>query len=481
MKSNERSKLKRVLSRADVLALSFGTMIGWGWIMLPGQWVQVAGLGGAVVSFLIGGVMFVLVGLTYAELTPALPIAGGEMAFTYRGLGHFWAWVGGWSITFAYIGVACWESIAISTAFDYLFNIPKIGYLWTVAGYKVYLSWAAIGIVGAVILTALNIFGVKPAAIFQIMGSLGLVITGIVFVFGSTAFGSVENIGPLFTGFGGIAAVLIITPSMYVGFDVISQSTEEMNIPLPDIAKVLMFSIFMAAAWYILIIISTALAAPYFIRNNALVPLADIASYAFQVPIFAKIMIMGGVCGILTCWNGYIVGASRIIFAMGNAKMLPRSFSKIDSKYQTPVTALTIVGFICCLSPLLGRNANIWFINSAAVGTVVNYLMVSISFIIIRKREPFLARPFEVKRWKLVGAGAVASSLFFLFLFTPLSGNPIVWTNEWLLIIVWALIGIVLAFISNKIYSGTSKQEREFLLFGEEYSREEFVMKNSED
>jgi amino acid transporter len=478
MKTFEKNKLKRVLSRADVLALSFGSMIGWGWIMLPGQWIHEAGVGGALIAFLIGGFMFALVGLTYAELTPALPIAGGEMAFAYRGLGQFWAWVGGWSISFAYIGVASWEAIAISTACDYLFHIPKIGYLWTVSGYDVYLSWAAVGIAGGIILTALNIFGVKPAAIFQIMGSLGLVICGILFIFGGAAFGSTENIGPLFTGFGGLVSVLIITPSMYLGFDVISQSTEEMNIPLPDIAKVLMFSIFLAAAWYILIIIGTAIAAPALIRDNALVPVADVASYAFQVSIFGKIMIMGGVCGILTSWNGYIVGASRIIFAMGNVKMLPRSFAAIHPKYQTPVAALAMVGFICCLSPLLGKNASLWFLNSAAVGTIINYLMVSISFIIIRKREPFLARPFEVKRWKLVGAGAIASSLFFLYLFTPFSGNPLVWTKEWILIIVWILLGIVLAFTSAITSSRISKQERELLLFGTEYSRDDIDIEN---
>ncbi len=475
MMPGERHSLKRVLSKADVLALSFGTMVGWGWVMLSGQWIQMGGAGGAIVAFVIGGIMCVLVGLTYAELTPSLPIAGGEMAFAYRGLGHFWAWIGGWSISFAYIGVAAWESIAISTACDYLFHIPKIGYLWTVAGNDVYLSWAAVGIGGTVILTTLNILGVKPAAIFQIMGTLGVFIAGIIFLFGSAAFGELENTGPMFTGFSGLAAILIITPSMYLGFDVISQSTEEMNIPLKDIARVLILSIFMAGIWYILVIAGMAVSAPAWVRSTATVPMADTAAYAYRLPMFGKIMIMGGICGIMTSWNGYIVGASRILFAMGNAKMLPRVFSGIHPKYKTPVPALAMVGIICSLSPLLGKNANVWFINSAAIGTMINYLLVSISFIIIRVKEPYLARPFKVRRWKAVGMGAIGSALFFLYLFTPLSGNSQIWTNEWYLVLGWVGIGIFLAIRSTVTYPDTTAKEREMLLFGEEYAREEII------
>jgi APA family basic amino acid/polyamine antiporter len=472
---NERQKLKKVLSRSDVLALSFGTMIGWGWIMLPGHWIADAGFAGALISFLIGGTMCIFVGLTYAELTTALPIAGGELAFAYRGLGHFWAWVAGWAISFAYVGVASWEGIAISTAIDYLFVIPKMGYLWTIAGYDVYFSWAAIGMTGAVILTVLNVFGVKPAAVFQIMGTLGLVASGLIFVSGGAAFGESAYIGPLFTSAAGMGAVLLMTPSMFVGFDVIPQSTEEMNMPLRDIAKVLILSIILACSWYMIMIVSIAVSLPAELRGLASVPVADAASFAYKTPIFGKIMIVGGMCGIMTSWNGFFVGASRIIFAMSRARMLPKIFATLHPTYQTPVAALGMVGVICCLSPLMGKNALIWFINSAALGTVISYLLVAISFIIIRKKEPDLARPFKVRKWKLVGSGAIASSLFFLCLYTPLSSNTLTWPYEWGLVLIWSAAGILLALRSRVSYRGTTMKDRELLMFGEEYARDEIA------
>jgi amino acid transporter len=95
MKNTERQTLKRTMNNWDVLALAFGTMVGWGWIMLAGQWVALAGIAGAIVAFVVGAVLCIFVGLTYAELTPALPLAGGELAFSYRGLGYIPSWVTG--------------------------------------------------------------------------------------------------------------------------------------------------------------------------------------------------------------------------------------------------------------------------------------------------------------------------------------------------------------------------------------------------
>jgi amino acid transporter len=73
-----REKLLRVLSWGDVLALAFGTMIGWGWVMLAGEWVHKGGVLGAILAFVFGAILCIFVGLTYAEFTPALPLAGGE-------------------------------------------------------------------------------------------------------------------------------------------------------------------------------------------------------------------------------------------------------------------------------------------------------------------------------------------------------------------------------------------------------------------
>lgn len=74
----EKVTFDRVLSRKNVFAIAFGAMIGWGWVVMAGQWIRQAGTLGAMTAFIAGGIMVMFVGLTYAELTAAIPQCGAE-------------------------------------------------------------------------------------------------------------------------------------------------------------------------------------------------------------------------------------------------------------------------------------------------------------------------------------------------------------------------------------------------------------------
>ncbi|MDR0423996.1 MAG: APC family permease [Clostridiales Family XIII bacterium] len=466
----ERQELKKAMSNKDVLALAFGTMIGWGWIMLAGEWVALAGFAGAILAFAIGAVLCIFVGMTYAELTPALPLAGGELVFSYRGLGYIPSWITGWMITFAYVGVAAWEGPAFVTAIDYILPIPRFGYLWNIAGFDVYLSWVLVGSAGGLILAILNYRGIKSAAIFQTFATIALALGGIVFFFGSVTQGSVQNILPAFTTTQGLVAVILMVPAMFVGFDVIPQAAEEMNIPLNKIAKILIFSICLAAAWYILMIISIAFAAPASIRDGASIPVADSFAFAMGNPIFGKFMIAAAMCGILTSWNGFIVGATRVLFSMGRAKMLPAVFGKVHPKYESPTAAIILVGLLTCISPLMGKSALVWFVDASAFGTVVAYFMVALSFLALRRSEPNLARPYKVKGGTLVGLLAIGVAGFFLYLYLPIGPGALL-PVEWALVLGWVLLGVVFFIITKIKYKDIKPEETEYLLFGKDYSR----------
>lgn len=477
--AEERAELKRALNMRDVLALAFGTMIGWGWIMLAGRWVANAGVVGAVLAFAIGAVLCIFVGLTYAELTPALPLAGGELVFSYRGLGYNCSWITGWMITFAYVGVAAWEGPALVTAIDFLVagipdfeeGIPRIGYLWTVAGFPVYLSWVLVGSLGGLALAIVNYMGAKSSAVFQTTATIAMAIGGIFFFLSGVVFGDVANMVPVFTGGKGLVAVILGVPAMFVGFDVIPQAAEEMNIPLTSIAKVLIISICMAAAWYIIMIVGIALAAPPDVRGNAAVPVADSFAYAMGHPYWGKFMIIAAMCGILTSWNGFIVGATRVMFGMGRAKMLPKIFGQVHPKHGSPTAAIILVGIITCSSPLLGKQSLSWFVDASAFGTVVAYFMVALSFIALRKKEPDLARPYRAGRSDIIGYLAVLVALFFLYLYLPLGSPSPLGLPEWSMVGAWVVLGIIFYIQATATYGKTSLEEREYLLFGDEYSR----------
>ncbi|MDO4870145.1 MAG: APC family permease [Bacillota bacterium] len=464
----------------DVLALAFGTMIGWGWIMLAGSWVGNGGSLGAMIAFAFGGVMAIFVGLTYAELTPALPLSGGELVFSYRAMGYNASWFTGWMITLAYLGVAAWEGPALANALNFLFAgvLPQGGTLWTIQGSDVTTTFLIIAIVGAIVMTVINYRGAKASAVFQTVATVAMAIGGISFAICGTATGSLENFAPLFTDGKGFVAVMLAVPAMFVGFDVIPQAAEEMNIPLGKIGKVIIIAICMAAFWYCLMIFAVAISTPGdvlngFVNDQAAVPVANCFAFCMNNPIFGKLMIIAAMCGILTSWNGFVVGASRVLFSMARAKMLPSVFAKVHPKYGSPTAAVLLVGLFTILSPLLGRGALVWLVDAAAFGTVVAYFMVSLSFFILRKKEPELERPYRTAAGPVVGVGALLVALFFFWLYLPGLGSPSPLTGiEWGLCGGWIVLGIIF-FIANKASKNgkTPLEETEYLMFGNDYKR----------
>ena len=217
----------RVLTRRDVLLVSFGAMIGWSWVMMSGEWVGRAGSLGAMIAFAIGGIAVVLISLTYAELASAMPKAGGEHVYSHRALGFAGSFFCTWALILAYISVTSFEAVALPTVLTYMFPDFPQGYLWTIAGWDVTATWVAAGVLGSVMMSWINIVGIKPAAVFQAIITLFIMAVGVMFFTGSGVAGDLSNMDPLFVGGAvGVMGVLIMVPTMFVGFDIIPQSAE---------------------------------------------------------------------------------------------------------------------------------------------------------------------------------------------------------------------------------------------------------------
>lgn len=127
-------KLLKILGNKDVIALAFGAMIGWGWVVTTGLWITEAGSLGAILAFAIGGTLVVFVGLTYAELASALPLAGGEHVYTYKAMGRTASFIATWAIILGYVSVVGFEAVALPTVFEYLIPNYSQGYLYTLQG-----------------------------------------------------------------------------------------------------------------------------------------------------------------------------------------------------------------------------------------------------------------------------------------------------------------------------------------------------------
>ncbi|EJS64299.1 amino acid permease [Bacillus cereus] len=438
----EKKELKKVLSRFDVLFLAIGAMLGWGWVVLSGDWVTSAGSLGAVIAFIIGGLLVIFVGLTYAELASAMPETGGGLLYVNKAYGKRISFIASWAMVLGYVSVVTFEAVALPTVVDYILPDYQSIYLWTIGGWDVYLTWAMIGMGGALIITIINYFGVKTAAVFQSIFTVFIVATGIMLVFGSAFNGDTKNLEPLFiNGAGGVMAVLIMVPFLFVGFDVIPQVAEEVNLPFKEIGKLLIFSVVCAVIFYLLITVGVSMALDQNALLNTKLATADAMGAVFGSKIFANVLIFGGLAGIITSWNAFIIGGSRVLYAMAKNEMIPAWFGKVHSKYKTPTNAIMFLGILSFFAPLLGRPALVWIVNAGGLGIVVSYLLVSLSFLKLRKTEPNMARPFRVKNGKVIGSIAVVLSIGFILLYMPGMPAALVWPYEWLMVLGWTLLG----------------------------------------
>lgn len=461
MSQQQNQNMDKVLGRADVLFLAFGAMIGWGWVVLAGSWVNSAGSLGAMLAFLLGGILVIFVGLTYSELTAAMPLVGGEQVFCYRAMGVGPAFIGTWAILLGYISVVAFEAVALPTVVEYLFPNYMQGYLWTIAGWDVYASWVAVGVVGSILVMMLNYVGVKVAAFLQTVFTIGIALVGLMLITGSLFTGSSANMQPFFVGgFNGVFAVLLMTPLMFVGFNVIPQAAEEINLPYKAIGKVLILSVFMAAVWYILVIFGVARAMTASQMAGSSLGTADAMTVLFGGTWAGKILIVGGICGIITSWNGFYIGGSRAIYAMAQARMLPAFLGKLHPKYKTPSNAILLIGAMTTIAPLFGRKMLVWLVDAGGLGIMVAYAMVALSFVILRKKAPDMERPFKVSNGNFVGYVAVILSAIFVILCMPGSPTALIWPFEWAIVGAWAAIGAVLYFWARSTYGVNEADKR---------------------
>ncbi|MFC3284057.1 APC family permease [Litchfieldella rifensis] len=440
-------QLARVLARKDVLALAFGAMIGWGWIVMTGSWIQSAGSLGAITAFVLGGIAIVLVGLTYAELASAMPQVGGEHVYSYRALGHFSSFLCTWAIALGYVSVVAFEAVALPTVVEHLFPGYSVGYLWTIAGWDVNATWVAVGVLGSLAMMGINYVGIRTVALVQKVVTLLILVVGIMFITGSLFEGERATMEPLFNTsegvMGGIMMVMIMVPFMFVGFDVIPQAAEEIDLPFREIGKVLMVSVILAVFWYALIILGTSLMLDPQALGESSLAVPDAMQAVFQAPWAGNLMVLAGIAGIVTSWNAFYVGGSRAIYALAHSGMLPAFLGKLHPRHKTPTNAIFLMGILSCAAPFLGRPALVWLVVAGGLGIVVAYLFVALSFLVLRQREPQLPRPFKVPYGKPVGVVAVILSLGMMALYMP--GSPAALAPvEWAIFAGWMLLGLAM-------------------------------------
>lgn len=454
------SGMKRVLGRWDILVISFGAMIGWGWVVSSGGWILKGGIAGAAIGFVVGGLMILFVGLTYAELTTAMPNCGGEHIFSIRALGAKPSFVCTWCIILGYVSVVCFESCTLPLIFQYIYPDFFQIYLYTIGEFDVYATWLISSALVAFCLTYINMRDTKITARVQAAFTIVIMVVGVLMMAGALFNGSADNVsGFMFKEDDSIwratFLVAMVTPFFFIGFDVIPQAAGETNIPAKKIGRIILLSIVIAIAFYVLIVLSVGAVLGYdgimASDSSSSITTADAMTRAFNSKAMSKVALIGGLCGIITSWNAFMIGGSRAMFSMARYNMIPPAIGKLG-KHHTPVNALFIIGLLAALSPMLGRKALVWMVDAGNLACCIAYFIVALSFLVLRRKEPDLERLYKIKYPKIVGYVALALTFVFITMYIiPGTGATLV-VEERLLFGGWSLFGIILCIYSMLKY-----------------------------
>ncbi|MFV0552966.1 MAG: APC family permease [Anaerorhabdus sp.] len=459
MTTNDTS-MKKTLTIWNFFTIGFGAIIGTGWVLQVGDWMDKGG--GpvvAIIAFILGAIFLLPVGAVFGELTSAIPISGGIVEYVDRTFGKKLSFVTGWFLSLGN-GILCpWEAIAISKLVGMLIPQLKIIPLYTIMGYTVYLPPLLISLAFAFYVIRLNFKGASSAA--KLQGFLtkmllaGMLIAMVVSVF----TGGPHHLQPIVSESNGnslimgIIPVLVMTPFFYAGFDTIPQQAEEAaeGLDWKKFGQVISLALLAAGIFYACCIYAFGTIVPWndFVSLGANGSVPALAVLKSINGIFFVVMMCIAILGPLGPMNSFFGATSRILLAMGRKKQLPASFEKLDEN-GNPKTANYLMAALTLIGPFLGGNMLIPLTNVSALAFIFACFMCSAACLKMRFSEPELKRPYSVPGGKFGISLACLACLciiaLMVFPFSPAALVPV----EWSIVIGWLVVGLIFNFVSGK-------------------------------
>lgn len=470
-----RAQLSRTLKPSWVWAIALGSAVGWGAFVLPTDWLGTAGPLGAIIGFLVGGLMMIVIAVSYGFLIRSFPVSGGEFAYAYVGFGRRHAFLCGWFLTLGYTCIVALNASALALLARYVLpQVAEQGPLYEVAGWQVYLGEVLIASAALVLFAFLNIRGATVSGRLQYIFCL-IMVAGVAAILLGVLLhpeGQLSNAAPAFPvdvpPWTAVLAIVAIAPWAYVGFDNVPQAAEEFDFAPAKAFRLIVLAIIAAAGLYALMIIATASATPWtaLVAGEPIWGTGDAVSGLFG-GIGIMLLALALSMGIFTGLNGFYVAASRLLFAMGRARMLPAAFGKLHPKYNTPYIGIGFAAALCLVAPWFGREALLWVVDMSAVGVTIAY---TYTCLVAFKRFRAGSEATVVKQVLSV-LGAAIGATFLGLLLLPFS--PAMLGEESLTALaVWIVLGLVFYAVRRAESNKLSEDEMRYLILGDSGERE---------
>ncbi len=237
---------------------------------------------------------------------------------------------------------------------------------------------------------------------------------------------------------------------------------------MSQMGKVLVFSLAVASAFYILIILAASMAMPREPLLALELPAAGVFEAAFDSPILGKLVLFAGLLGIVTTWNACFYAGARVVYALGRSHIIPSSYGDVHPSFRSPAKAVLFVGFIGSALAFLGRNALLPMVNAASASLAMVFFITCIGVIRLRRTRAHIDRPYRVPGDKLIPIVAALASLAmtFLALYEPYISAEGRFPMEWFFFIVWSILGLAFWKGAARVRNELSEDERRDRILG---------------
>lgn len=437
-----------------------------GWILLAGLGVSYvisgdfagwnfgiaqAGWGGFVIAAVLMGIMYLTLVLSLAEMSAAIPAAGGGYSFARQAMGPAGGYLTGLAVLIEYTLAPAAIVIFIGSAVNELVGID---------GPIVYALFY-------LIFVGIHIFGtgeaLKVMMVISGLAVLAIIATAVVLLpeFDAARLFDIEPAlnGTEFLpmGYYGVWAALPFAMWLFLAVEGVPLAAEEAKDPAKDVPKGIIAAMIFLLFTAVLVVVLVTGAAGAKVMGESAVPLVDALNMTGHNNVATMVNVLG-LAGLVASFFSIIYGYSRLVFALSRAGYLPQNLS-LTSKRKVPVRSLVYPGILGFVISLTGEGDLI--LSMAVVGATVSYAMMSGSHILLRIKQPALKRPYKTP------GGIVTSGISFVLSLVALTGVYAYDVRAFLFTLVLFIVGMAYYFFIGRNNLVATTAEEEFALLSQ--------------
>jgi APA family basic amino acid/polyamine antiporter len=436
--------LKRTLGAGGLVALGIGAIIGAGLFSITGMAAANHAGPAITISFVVAALGCLFAGLCYAECA---------YTYSYATMGEFIAWIIGWDLVLEYaVGAATvgisWSRYLVRFLEGFDVHLPHSLTLGPWDGGIINLP--AVFII--VLMSLLLIKGTRESAFVNGFIVALKVAVVLIFIFLGWSYINMENYDPYIPdnngtfgefGFSGIIRAAAIVFFAYIGFDAVSTAAQEAKNPKRDMPWGILGSLLICTILYILFahVMTGVTSYTTFVGKDGIAPVAVAIDHMGKpdasgvihadYPWLNRAIVVAILAGYSSVILVMLMGQSRVFFSMSKDGLIPKIFSKVNPKTQTPANNnLLFMLFVSLFAAFVPARV---VGEMTSIGTLFAFILVCIGVWVMRRKMPELPRAFKTPMVPLVPILGIFTCLF-MMVFLPM--------DTWIRLLVWMLIGM---------------------------------------